>query len=885
MNKRLKNFIYCLSSLAVLFVLFGCGQSKEELFEQGNQVSDEGNYRGAIVLFKSALEKDANYLEARIGLADTYLATGSFDKAENEYKKVLHQNPTAKELLLKLAKVHLGQQKPASALLVLDEYHSSMPESSASLTLYGQAHGASGDLASAEIYFKKALQLQPDAIPPRINLAKVYLQHQNVIDARQLLKAIILQDKSTVEAYYLLAGIETRDGQRDAALEVYQSLVAVQPLELQALYMIGLLQIDKGNFKEAQQSVDTLLTTFKDRPEGLRLKGLLLYHQGEFTQAVQTFETSIRQQPHLLTYFFMGLSHFNLDQLELALNNFQKALDLDPDFERARILVAMTLLKQERVDDAITEISKILRTNPDNGYAHNILGSAYLAKGQFDDGMAELERATEIDPGLADAHLKRGIFHLAKGEGVQGEIDLVKAVAAAPEVLNSRLMLVTHYLRQKNYSAAIETLQAGMDGSPADALLGNYLAAAYFSQKKPELALQALQKAKLANSAYLTPYFNLASYYATKADYPKALTEYQSVLQLDNKNIKALFGMAAIYNLQGLPAELDKIYQKLEATGVEEGFVAAATYQIKQKKFVEALAIVERGLDQYKTAPALLEIEGGLYLQQKQFEKAESSFIRLSGVAPERGSEFLLRLYLSNNQLDNAKALVADLLKSSSDQDYAYLLASGLALSQKQPEEAIKLLQQGSERVKNKLRIQMQLAGVYQGKGAVQQAEQTYQQVVEEFPRFSPAYTSLGFINEARGDKGKALDLYRLALKYDANNVSALNNLAYLLTDNFGQEKEALDLAMLAYLNQSNDPRIMDTLGYVLLKNKRPDNAVTLLEHAVKLLPGAATVKLHLAMAQLGVKQQEKARVLLTEVVASGAEPEVKQAQALLKNL
>lgn len=871
--------------LAILFLLLGCGQSKEELLKQGQQFSSQGNYRGAIVLYKNALEKDANYLDARTELANAYLATGSYDKAKKEYQKVLYQNPAATELLLKLAKVDLGLKKPEAALLELDEYHSSMPETSASLTLYGQAHGATGDLDSAENFFKKALQLEPEAIPPRLNLAKVYLRHKNFTDARQLLENIIFQDGTSVQAYYLLANLETRAAKRDAALKVYRALVAVKPQELQALYMVGLLQMDKGNLNEAQQAVDSLLSMFKDRPEGLRLKGLLLYHQGEFNQAVQTFKTSVQQQPHLLAYFFMGLSHFSLNQLELALNNFQKALDLNPDFERARILVAMTLLKQQRVDDAITEISKVLRSNPDSGYAHNILGSAYLAKGKFDEGMAELELATEIDPGLADAHLKRGIFHLAKGEGVQGEADLVKAVAAAPEVLNSRLMLVTHYLRQKNYSAAIETLQSGMDGSPADALLGNYLAAAYFSQKKSELALQALQQSKQINPAYLTPYFNLASYYASDADYPKALAEYQAVLKLDDKNIKALLGMAAIRNLQGLPDELDNIYQKLQETGLEEGFVAAASYQIKQLKFSEAMQIVESGLDQHKASAALLEILGGLYLQLKQFDRAESSFTRLSGVTPERGSQLLLRLYLTNHQLDKAKNLVKDLLKSAVDQDYSYLLASGLALSQSLPEEAIKLLLQGSERVKNKLRIQMQLAGVYQGNGAIQQAERTYQQVLEKAPRFAPAYTSLGFINEERGDKGKALDLYRLALKYDANNVSALNNLAYLLTDNFGQEKEALGLAMRAYSNQPNDPRIMDTLGYVLLKNNRASEAATLLSRAVELLPEAATVKLHLAMAQVASNDKDSAGKLLKQVVDSGATSEVKQAQAMLNNL
>lgn len=884
-NLKLRNLFKSFCLLGIVFLLLGCGQTKEELLEQGTQLYEQGNFRGAIVLYKNALEKDANYLEARTELANSYLATGRYAKAKNEYQKVLHQNPASVELLLKLTRVYLGQKNTAEALLALDEYHSSMPETAESLTLYGQAHGSVGDIDSAAKFFKKALQLQPDSIPARLNLAKVYLQYKKFTEARQLLETIIAQDENFVEAYYLLARIETRDGKKNAALKVYQALVAVQPQQLRALYMIGLFQMEQGQLSEAQKSVDLLLSRFKDRPEGQRLKGLLLYQQGKFKDAVQTFTASIKQQPHPLAYFFTGLSHFRQNQLELALNNFQKTLDLNPEFERARVLVAMTLFKQKRIDDAVTEIQKVLHASPDNAYAHNILGSAYLAKGQFDEGMAELEKATEIDPGLVDAHLKRGIFHLAKGENIQGEADLVKAVTAAPKVLNSRLMLVMHYLKQKNYSSAIDLLQAGMDGSPTDALLNNYLAAAYFSQKKPDQALLALQRSKEANPEYLTPYFNLASYYASNADYQKSLAEYQAVLERDTKNIKALLGMVAIYNLQGLTAETEKIYQRLEATELEEGFVAAAAYQFKRDKFKEVGRIITRGMELHQTSVALIELQGGLSVRLKQFEKAKSNFIRLASLSPERGHQLLLRLYLSTNQQGEAEKLIKDLLQSTADKDYTYLMAASLALSRKQSEEAISLLMQGINRVENKLRLQMKLARIYQANGNILKAEQTYQRILETAPRFAQAYAALGMINEQRGEKGKARDLYRSTLQYDSKNVFALNNLAYLLIDNFGQEKEALDLAMRAYRSQPADPRIMDTLGYILLKSNRADEAVTMLSHAVEQLPDDATVKLHLAMANLGASDKETARNLLLQVVDTGGAQDVKQARIMLKEL
>lgn len=872
--------------LFTLLLLVSCGgQTKEELAQEGDRLLESGNNRGAIVLYKNALEKDANYLDARFGLANAYLESGNFDRAEKEFQKVLLQNPSQSEILLKLATIYIQQKQPAKALLELDKHHSENHETVESLVLYGRAHGASGDLESAENLFNKVLEIDSNAIDPRYNLAKIYLQKRKLDKAKAFLLEIIEIKDDEVQAYYLLANIQTRQGDRESALKTYQDLTQVDAKQLQAIYMTGILQMDLGDLDAAESSVNTLSAQFSDRPEGSRLNGLLLYRQGKYEEAKVALESSLQKEQHLLSYFFLGLSYYGLNQYEVALNQFQKALDLNPDFERARVLVSMTLLKQKRLGDAIIEIQKVLRTNPNNAYAHNILGSAYLANGEYDKGMEELEQATELDPGLADAHMKRGIFHLAKGEGTQGESDLVKAVEAAPEVLNSRLMLVTHYLRQKNYSAAIESLQEAMDGSKADALLNNYLAAAYFSQKKPDKALAALEQAKQINPEYLTPYFNIAAYFASQSDYDKALAEYQQVVALDGKNLRALLGMAALYNVQGDQTSQDQLYQQIEAAGTEQGFVAAAQYQLKKQDVGAAMAIIDRGLEVQNTSPRLLELKGALHLQQKQLAEAESAFTKLSGVHPERGNSLLVRLYLSSGQKDKAQQLVDGLLTSDADKDYPYLLSSGLLLGDKNMSGAVNTLEKGIAAVTNPLRLQMQLGRLFEQQGESQKAEQIYQRILSDSPRFAPAYTALGFIKERGGLKGDALEFYKKALRYDKKNVPALNNLAYLLADNFGEEKEALTYAMSAYRLQPSDPRVMDTLGYILVKNNRAKDALNLLEKSHQLLPDVAEVALHLAMARIELKQSNEARVLLDQVRESGSADLVKQANELLKSL
>ena len=869
-----------------LFLVVACsGQTKEEMLQQGNQLRDQGNLRGAIVLYKNALEKDANFVAARFELADAYLNSGNFSRAEKEFQKVLHQKPSKIEAQLKLATAYIQQRQTEKALLELDKYIAKNPETAESDVLYGLAHVTSGDFASAESFFNKALQLDGRSTDARLNLARVALQRKDFDKARSYLQDLLSIDNKDLRAYYLLANIENLVGQREAALKVYQELLAVDSQQLEALYMSGILQMDLGDLAAAEQTVATLSKSFPNHPAADRLKGILLYRQGKFKEAVVPLQAALKTEQHPLSFFFLGLSYFSLQQYEQALSQFQKALDITPDFERARLLVAMTLLKQKRIDDAIVEVKRVLEKNPNNAYAHNILGSAYLATGHYDEGMDELEAATDLDPSLADAQMKQGLFHLAKGEGALGEAGLLKAVNAAPEVLNTRLMLVTHYLRQKNYSAAIETLQSGINGKPSDALLNNYLAAAYFSQRKTDKAIAALRAAEQAKPDYLTPYFNLASYYVSQAEYPQAVSEYQKVLALDAKNLKGLLGLATVYAVQGDEAKVDQVFAQIEAVGSEQAFMAAAQYKLKKRDFSGALSIIDAGLRKHSSSAALLNLKGLLHKQANDFAAAESAFISLSGLAPEQGASQLVALYLENKQIAKAEKLVAESLQASPDLEYPYLLSAAIRLSEKDGKAAVETLKEGIGKVRNPLRLLMQLGQIFASAGRLQQAEQIYQGIIDKAPRFADAYASLATVKERVGDKGSARDLYRKTLKYDRKNSLALNNLAYLLADNFGEPKEALTYAMAAYRLQPGDPRVMDTLGFVLLKNERYQDAGNLLSRAHKMLPDVPTVSLHLAMVQKELGKTEEAKELLSKVADSTSQAEAEQAKQMLKSL
>lgn len=195
------------------------------------------------------------------------------------------------------------------------------------------------------------------------------------------------------------------------------------------------------------------------------------------------------------------------------MNQLQKAIDINPSFTQAKILTALIHLKKNRVDDAIGEIKKVLETNENNAIAHNILGSALMAKGLYSEGLEQLNRAIENDPKLVDVYIKKGLFNLGKGRFKEAEAELKTAVSVNPDLLYSRAMLASSYMKQNEHNKALKILHDGLKGKKTDAVFYNLIADVMLRQNKVTDAMKYLQKSKEANQEYYNSYFTLASLY------------------------------------------------------------------------------------------------------------------------------------------------------------------------------------------------------------------------------------------------------------------------------------------------------------------------------------------------------------------------------------
>jgi tetratricopeptide (TPR) repeat protein len=145
--------------------------------------------------------------------------------------------------------------------------------------------------------------------------------------------------------------------------------------------------------------------------------------------------------------------------------------------------------------------------------------------------------------------------------------------------------------------------------------------------------------------------------------------------------------------------------------------------------------------------------------------------------------------------------------------------------------------------------LYLRIGETYRRKGDYQNAVSNLKQAQAIQPESVTIAGTLALALEAGGQSGAATEHYRGVLKLDPDNAVAMNNLAYLLSENGGDLDEALSLAQKARKTQPDMTEISDTVGWIYLKKGSPDDAIAAFDTVVQKEPARAEYHYHLAMA------------------------------------
>jgi Flp pilus assembly protein TadD len=117
---------------------------------------------------------------------------------------------------------------------------------------------------------------------------------------------------------------------------------------------------------------------------------------------ISGFLTCASKEKQAEKHFKQGFGYQNQGNLEQAIEEYKKAVELDPNHLKAHMNLGAVYMQQTKYDQAIEEFNIVVKLNYYYGTAHYNLGYIYLLKGEKEKAEEELKILKMMGSGLAD---------------------------------------------------------------------------------------------------------------------------------------------------------------------------------------------------------------------------------------------------------------------------------------------------------------------------------------------------------------------------------------------------------------------------------------------------------------------------------------------------
>lgn len=906
MKQLLMKHLHLRSARALALAFFavaavaGCAKEKASTYvASANAYMAKRDYAAAIVEAKNALQREPDNAEARLLLGNALMETGDAAGAEAEVRKAIAAGAPDDRTYPLLARA-LGAQgdyKKLTTELGDRKLGTAAARVQVAIALAGAA-AAQGDLRRATNLVGAALAEDPANSQALLLKATFAAKNGDVDEARALADAVLKNAPDDEGALMIKAQIEVASGNRDAGQRLYEQAIAAHPDSLNARFALVSLAVatDKKDIAKAQ-----VAAMVKKNPNDFRSAysdALVSYVTGDIAHAHDVIERVLAGRPdHLPSIFLSGLIDFQRGSNASAEASLRKVLARAPEDANAGRILAMVYLKAGRAADALEVLKPVLQRNPDNPMLLRAAGEAYLATGNAAAAAASYERANAADKSNVASQVRLAQVRLAAGETERALGDLQSlATHGDPSQTQADLALITEQIRERQYDKALASVDALEKKQPKSALVPTVRGGVYVAKRDLVNARKSFEKALAIDPEYYSAVFSLAVLDIREGRPEAARARFEKILAKNPKNEQVLLANVELLRLMGgtpeqVKAALDKAVDA-NPTSVRTR-LARINDDLRRRDGAAAVTSARAALAALPDDPQLLDalataqiVSGDVIQGVETFKKITQlqpqnpmAFMRLgdaqaaakdytAAIESERKalalkpdftqvSAGLAKIYILAGRPGDAIAEARKVQKAQPDKVTGYAIEGEVLAAQGKWADAATAFQAGLA----KQPIPALAIGTYV---ALQRAEKPADasalaaKWIKQYPKDASMPLVLAEESQRRGNLAEAKTGYRRVLDIDPDNATALNNLAWILTEE--GDAKGLEYAEAAHRLTPFNPGVIDTLGVAVLKSGDAKRATTLLRMASALAPAQNDIRLHLAKALVASGDKAGAR-------------------------
>lgn len=482
-------------------------------------------------------------------------------------------------------------------------------------------------------------------------------------------------------------------------------------------------------------------------------------------------------------HYSLGVRSYIEGNLDGAIEEYEKALGLDPESPYLKTEIATLYLRKKKTEEALSLLKSSLVHNPDYVDTHLLLGGIYTKLKEYDKSIKEYKKVIQLDSKKLESYLFLGLLYREKKEYREAINILSNLLQIESDNLMGNYYLAKIYIQTKSYAEAEKALKKVLNIKPSFEPALTDLALLYEIQKNDEKGVEFFKDFMLDNPSVNIARLQLGKIFFRQERYEEAAEEFRIILKEDRSHIAARYSLGLAYYFDG------KNYKK----AIEE-----------------FLAILKK----YPGDNQTRYFFASSYDKDRQHRKAFEEF----------------------------KAIPADSDLYTNARTHMGLILKGDG----RIPEAIDLIKDAIVNKKEDPDLYGLLATLYEANNQFEVAEKTLKDGLKLSPDDIDLHYKLGIIYEKTNRFRESVDEMTKILKIDKDNADALNFIGYGYADRGINLAEAERLIKKALKLKPGNGFITDSLGWLYFKKDRLDLAIKYLKEAADILPEDPTIAEHL---------------------------------------
>lgn len=272
--------------------------------------------------------------------------------------------------------------------------------------------------------------------------------HAAEIASRQILQTDPLQ----VDALYLLGLIAFQAGHHANAVELVAAAVSRPPFDAHRLNTLGVVQMALGNTKEAIFAFRRGIEINERVPAFHNNLARALESAGDIPAAEAHLRRALALQPdYPEACLNLANIHKHKGEPQQAEALYRNALSARPDYANAAYNLGILFKDQGRLTEALDSLRLAVQFSPGFAMAHNNLGIVLRSLNQTGEAEECFRRALELDPNCMEAIANLGNIQDASGRTGEALSNYEKALSFAPDLAELHLNHAYTLLKSGNF--------------------------------------------------------------------------------------------------------------------------------------------------------------------------------------------------------------------------------------------------------------------------------------------------------------------------------------------------------------------------------------------------------------------------------------------------